>query len=69
MSQVNQKKTVKISESDLVDLIDNIVNEAVAEKKQQWLSEQAKKEAGKTSLLESKIAKLEEQFKTLTKGK
>ena len=68
MSQVNQKKTVKISESDLVDLIDNIVNEAVAEKKQQ-LSEQAKKETSNISLLESKIAKLEEQFKTLTKGK
>ena len=35
MSNVNKiaKKTVKISENDLVDLIDNIVNEAVATKK------------------------------------
>jgi len=69
MSQVNQKKIVKISENNLVDLIDNIVTEAVAEKKKEWLSEQAKKEADKISLLESKFAKLEEQIKTITAGK
>ena len=42
------KKTVKIKESDLVDLIDNIVNEAVAVKKQEWINEQAKKQSEKT---------------------
>ena len=52
----NVKKTVKIKENDLVDLIDNIVNEAVAAKKTQWLAEQAKKDANKTSLLERKIS-------------
>jgi hypothetical protein len=63
------KKTVKIKESDLVDLIDNIVNEAVAVKKQEWLNEQAKKQTNKTSFLEGKFAALEAKFKTLTEGK
>lgn len=63
------KKIVKIKENDLVDLIDNIVNEAVAVKKQEWINEQAKKEASKMAVLESKIAKLEGQFKSLTEVK
>jgi hypothetical protein len=63
------KKTVKIKESDLVDLIDNIVNEAVAVKKQEWINEQAKKQSQKTAVLEGKIAALEAKFKTLTEGK
>jgi hypothetical protein len=65
----NTKKTVKIKENDLVDLIDNIVNEAVAVKKQQWVNEQAKKQTNKTTVLEGKIAKLEAQYKALTEGK
>lgn len=63
------KKTVRIKESELVDMIDNIVNEAVAFKKQEWLNEQAKKESDKTTVLESKIAKLEAAVKSLTEGK
>ena len=63
------KKTVRIKESELVDLIDNILNEAVAVKKQEWISEQAKKESSKTAVLESKIAKLEAAVKSLTEGK
>lgn len=63
------KKTVKIKENDLVDLIDNIVNEAVAVKKQEWIAEQAKKENEKTAVLESRLAKLEATLKTLTEGK
>ena len=50
------KKTVKINENDLVDLIDNIVNEAVAVKKKEWIAEQTKKG---NSLLESRIVALE----------
>jgi hypothetical protein len=65
----NTKKTVKIKESEVVDLIDNIVNEAVAVKKQDWINEQANKQFNKTSVLEGKIAKLEAQFKALTEGK
>ena len=65
----NVKKTVRIKENDLVDLIDNIVNEAVAVKKKEWLNEQAKKQTNKTAVLESKIAKLEAQFISLTEGK
>jgi len=61
MSNVNQtaKKTVKIKENDLVDLIDNIVKEAVAEQKKQWISEQAAKSAKTANMLESRIIALE----------
>ena len=63
------KKTVKINENDLVDLIDNIVNEAVAVKKQEWINEQAKKATNKTAVLEGKFAKLEAIVNRLTEGK
>ena len=65
----NTKKTVKIKESELVNLIENIVNEAVAVTKQEWINEQAKKQSNKTTVLEGKIAKLEAQYKALTEGK
>jgi hypothetical protein len=64
----NVKKTVRIKENDLVDLSDNIVNEAVSVKKQEWINEQAKKQTNKTAVLEGKIAKLEAQFKALTEN-
>jgi hypothetical protein len=60
------KKTVKIKEHDLVDLIDNIVAEAIVEKKKEWISEQEKKG---TSILEGKIADLEAKFNKLTEVK
>ncbi len=63
------KKTVKIKEADLIDMIDGILQEAVAEKEKQWIAEQAKKENNKTSILESKIADLEKKFNTLLEGK
>ena len=62
----NVKKTVKISESDLVNLIDNIVTEAVQIKKQEWISEQSGK-GNKSAILESKIAALEARIDKLTK--
>jgi hypothetical protein len=65
----NVKKTVKIKENELIDLIDNIVNEAVAVKKQEWINEQAKKATNKTAVLESKVAKLEAIVNRLTEGK
>jgi len=60
-----RKKTVKINESALVDLIDNIVKEAVEKKKVEWIAEQ---ESNKANLLESKIARLEESIARITKG-
>ena len=66
MSNVN--KTVKISESDLVNLIDNIVSEAVEIKKKEWLSEQVAK-GNKNYILESKLASLEAKVNKLTGGK
>jgi hypothetical protein len=61
-------KTVKISENDLVNLIDNIVNEAVQIKKTEWLVEQAKK-GDKTAILESKLTALEARINKLTERK
>lgn len=62
------KKTVRINEKDLVDLIDNIVTEAVALKKKEWLQEQAKK-GDKTAIFETRISQLEEKLTKLTEGK
>jgi hypothetical protein len=64
----NVKKTVKISENDLVNLIDNIVTEAVQIKKQEWLAEQTAK-ADKNAILETKLAALEAKLNKLTEGK
>lgn len=63
MSKVT--KTVKISENDLVNLIDNIVTEAVQIKKKEWLAEQVQK-GDKTAILESKLNKLEARLNKLT---
>lgn len=63
----NTKKIVKISEVALIDLIDNIVTETVAVKKQEWLNEQAKTD--KTALLEAKLQKLEKAIAVLSENK
>ncbi len=65
----NLKKTVKIKETHLVDLIDNIVNEAVSLKKQEWINEQASLNIKKNELMEAKILKLEKAVRRLTEGK
>ena len=59
------KKTVKLSESNLVDLIDGILSEAVEVKKQEWINEQA----NSRKLMEAKISKLENALKRITEGK
>ena len=56
--QTVAKKRVNIKESDLIDLMDNIVKEAVVEAKKEWISEQAKKDADKTAILECKVSRL-----------
>ncbi len=58
------KKTVRISENDLVNLIDNIVSEAVQLKKKEWLAEQVKK-GDKTAILETKLNILEAKITKL----
>lgn len=63
------KKTVKISENALVDLIDNIVNETVAIKKTEWLNEHKKVENSKTSILENKVNDLEKKLNLLINKK
>ena len=37
-----KRKTVRVTESELVDLIDKIVSETVGEKKKRWIAEQKK---------------------------
>jgi hypothetical protein len=54
-----EKKLIKIKENDLVDLIDNIVTEAVAAKKKEWINEQASKTAKEATMLENRIVALE----------
>jgi len=60
-----KNKIVKITENKLVDLIDNIVTEAVSQKKTEWLAEQANA-TDKKNILESRIAKLEKLLSTAT---
>lgn len=61
------KKTVKITESHLIDLINDIVTEAVAEQKQEWINEQAQNASDKTTLLENRLQDLEAKIALLTK--
>ena len=59
-------KRVKITESELVDLIDRIVSETVSEKKKQWIAEQR---VSKQSILEGKINQLEAKVRSMAKTK
>tara|TARA_R110000803_G_scaffold145274_1_gene211110 strand:+ start:129 stop:338 length:210 start_codon:yes stop_codon:yes gene_type:complete len=61
---MSDKKTVKVrrvTEGDLVKLMDNIVNEKVAAAKTEWIAEQNAKQAGAltesmSKLVEAKVA-------------
>ena len=64
--KISKKKVVEITESKLVDLIDNIVEEAVAQKKKQWIAENA---ANSGNLLEERIKGLEAKLNKLTSNK
>lgn len=57
---MSKRKTVKVTESELVELIDKIVNETVNEKKKRWIAEQKK---AKKSLIETRLAKVESKLK------
>ncbi len=59
---MSKRKTVRVTESELVELIDKIVNEAVGEKKKRWIAEQRK---AKKSLLETRLAKVESKLRRL----
>jgi methionyl-tRNA synthetase len=61
-------KTVRVKESDLVNLLENIVNDTVKSEKKKFIAEQAKKTEEKTELLESRIAKLEKMITSSKKG-
>lgn len=63
----NTKKVI-LKESELVNLIDKIVSEAVSVKKSEWIAEQA--EIGnKTPLLESQISDLQNKVERLLASK
>ena len=59
---MSKRKTVRVTESELVDLIDKIVNETVSEKKKRWIAEQRKT---KKSLLETRLDEVEAKLKSL----
>lgn len=61
-------KAVRIKETELVNLIDKIVTEAVEIKKKEWLAEQASK-GDKTAILETRLSNLETKLANLGKGK
>lgn len=48
-------KIIRIAESSLVDVIENIVLEAVAHEKKTWIAEQEKKQS---ALIEEQIEKI-----------
>lgn len=56
-------KKVQVKESDLVNLMDNIVKEAVNAEKRKFIAEQAMKTKKANDLLESRIAKLEAKLR------
>ena len=58
-------KKVQVKESDLVNLMDKIVNEAVKVEKTKWLNEQKEAENKKNSLLESKLDALTQRLEKL----
>jgi recombination DNA repair RAD52 pathway protein len=54
------KKTVRISENDLVNLIDNIVSEAINAEKQKTLNESKKVNKVETKSATKKVVKISE---------
>lgn len=61
-----KQKIVKMNESELVNLIDGIVEEAVAERKKEWIAEH---EAKSATVIEERIKSLEDKITSLTEGK
>ena len=55
MAMSNTKRTVKIKEKDLINVIDGIVKEAVELSKEKWLTEHKKALTDEVALLESKL--------------
>lgn len=63
----NKKRKIRVSESTLVDMIENIVSEAVAEKKKMWIAEQEKKQQ---QTIEEQINKvLDKRLKKMPRSK
>jgi hypothetical protein len=67
MSKAEEKKIKKVlvKESELIDLLDVIVQEAVKDEKKNWLAEQAEANKEKDALIESRITELEEKISNL----
>lgn len=59
-------RITRISENELVNLIDGIVAEAVAEQKKEWIAETKVKNQ---TILETKIKELETKIIALTEAK
>ena len=55
----NVKKTVKLTESKLVEVIEDVAKKVIATEKKKWIMEQRKIQ---TSILESRIAAIEKKI-------
>lgn len=66
---VTKKQTVIIKESNLVELIENILIESMEIKEKERITEQNVRQAQKTALLENKIAALTKKLNLLTESK
>ncbi len=64
MSNDKKTNTIKIKESELTEMLDKIVNEALVTKKKEWLAEQVAK-GDKTAILETKLTELEGKLNKL----
>lgn len=53
--KVKKVKIVRIPEADMVKMLEGIVDEAVAEKKKEWIAEYAKKQA---AVIEEQVDKV-----------
>jgi transcription antitermination factor NusG len=62
-------KVVKLTEKNLVDLIEGIVTDAVTEKKKEWIAEQSANNDEKVSVLESTVADLMGKVESLLEAK
>lgn len=55
---MHKKKIVRVPESELVSVMENIVKDAVAEEKKKWIAEQESKRDDKVAMLETQVKNL-----------
>lgn len=62
---MSNKKVVSMKQSELINMMDTIIAEAVESKRKEWIAEQASSD--KTAILEKKINTLEGKLEKIIK--